>query len=109
MRPSGAACPHRRERSALAPDLPTAAESGLPSLVYVSWYGAWAPKATPLEIIVTLNGMMNEATKDLVSSGRLATLGIEPVTETPEQFASYIAADVARNAELLKAADFKPE
>lgn len=46
--------------------------------------------------------------KEIAASGRLDTLGIEAVTETPDEFAAYIAKDVKRNADLLKAANFQP-
>jgi hypothetical protein len=43
-----------------------------------------------------------------MNSGRLADLGIEAVAETPEEFARFIAVEVARGAELLRSANFKP-
>lgn len=96
-------------RSSVAPDIPTAAESGYPGLVYVSWYGFWAPKGTPADRVQFLNRSINEAVAELAKSGQFAALGIEPVSESVEQFRKYIAADVAQSAELLKGAGFKPE
>lgn len=96
------------KRTSLAPDIPTAAEAGMPGLEYTSWYGVWGPKTTPKPIVTWLNTSMNDAVKELASSGRLATLGIEPVIETPEDFAAYVEKDVKRNSELLRIADFKP-
>jgi tripartite-type tricarboxylate transporter receptor subunit TctC len=96
------------KRSALAPDIPTAAESGMPGLEFASWYGIWGPRGVPNEAVQWLNAAANEATRDLATSGRLADLGIEPVAETPEEFARFIAAEVARNAELLRSANFTP-
>ena len=97
------------KRSHVAPDIPTAAESGYPGLVYVSWYGLWAPKGTPVDRVQFLNKAVNEAVAELTKAGSFAALGIEPVTESVEQFRKYIAADVAQSAELLKEAAFKPE
>jgi tripartite-type tricarboxylate transporter receptor subunit TctC len=97
------------KRSALAPDVPTFKESGLPNFAFESWYGVWAPKDTPADRIAALNAAINTATAELAKSGALAQLGIEPVTETPAQFRSYIAAEVKEGAELLKDAGFKPE
>ncbi len=97
-----------RKRSALAPDIPTAAESGMKGLEFVSWYGFWGPKDLPAEIVAWLNGAANAATRDLAKSGRFAELGQEPVTGTPEDFARYIAADFKRSEALLKAAKFEP-
>lgn len=96
------------KRSKLAPQIPTAAEAGMPGLEFVSWYGIWGPKTMPADLVATINAVANEAVKDVAASGRLDTLGIEPVTETPAQFADYIARDVKRNSDLLKAANFQP-
>jgi len=96
------------KRSALAPDIPTAAESGMTGLEFVSWYGFWGPKDLPAEIVAWINTAANAATRDLVKSGRFAELGQEPITGTPEDFARYIEADFKRNAALLKAAKFEP-
>lgn len=96
-------------RSPLAPEVPTVAESGIAGFSYVSWYGVWAPKDTPAERIATLNSAINAAVAQLAKSGALASLGIEPVSATPEQFRRYIADDVAQGAALLKQAGFRPE
>jgi len=98
-----------RKRSALAPDLPTVQESGMPNFAYASWYGVWAPKDTPADRVTALNAAINTAVTELAKSGALANLGIEPVTETPEQFKRFIAAEVTQGAELLKSAGFRPE
>lgn len=97
------------KRSALAPDIPTVSESGLPEFAYASWYGAWAPRDTPPDRIAVLNAAFNAATAELAKSGAWAALGVEPVTETAEQFERHIAAEVAEAAELLKSAGFRPE
>ena len=57
----------------------------------------------------TLNGWVNDAVKALAADGRLAPLGIEPFTETPQFFAKYIAEDHERSEKLLKAANFQAE
>ena len=97
------------KRSPLAPEIPTVAESGLPRYTYESWYGVWAPKGTPPERVTALNAAINAAVAELGKSGAFAKLGIEPVSETPEQFRAFVAKDVAESAELLKSSDFKPE
>lgn len=96
------------KRSSLAPDIPTAAESGLPGLEHATWYGVWGPKGMPDDIVTTLNAAINESIKSLAQEGRLAKLGIEPVTETPAQFLEFSKKDLARNTELLKSVDFQP-
>ncbi len=97
------------KRSSVAPDVPTAAESGYPGLVYVSWYGVWAPKGTPDDRVQFLNKAINKATEELAKAGSLAALGVEPVVESVDAFRKYIANDVAQSAGLLKEAGFKPE
>ncbi|NML18245.1 Bug family tripartite tricarboxylate transporter substrate binding protein [Azohydromonas caseinilytica] len=97
------------KRSPLAPEIPTVQESGIPNFSYASWYGVWAPKDTPAERIAFLNTTINAAVSEIGKSGAYAKLGIEPVTESTEQFKRYIASDVAQSAELLKSAGFKPE
>ena len=96
-------------RSKVAPDVPTAAESGFPGMVYESWYGVWAPKGTPDDRVQLLNKAVNKAVAELEKSGALEALGIEPVQENTEQFRKYVASDVSRSADLLKDAGFKPE
>ena len=96
------------KRTRLAPDIPTIAEGGLAGFDHVSWYGLWGPKAVVPALVTTLNQLFNAAVKQLDTEGRLAKLGIEPITEAPQQFTDYAAKYVTRNAELLKAAKFEP-
>jgi tripartite-type tricarboxylate transporter receptor subunit TctC len=97
------------KRSTLMPEVPTVQEAGIPGYAYESWYGVWAPKGTSADRIAQLNAAINAAVSELGKSGAFASLGIEPVTETPEQFKRFIASDVAQSAELLRSAGFKPE
>jgi tripartite-type tricarboxylate transporter receptor subunit TctC len=96
-------------RSQLMPDVPTLQEAGMPGITYASWYGVWAPKDTPAERVKMLNEAINTAVAEQAKAGAWATLGIEPVKETVEQFSRFIAKDVAQSADLLKSAGFKPE
>ncbi|HEY4919452.1 MAG TPA: tripartite tricarboxylate transporter substrate-binding protein [Xanthobacteraceae bacterium] len=98
-----------RKRSALAPDIPTMAELGLPQLDLGAWWGMWGPPKMPTEVVHTINGWVNAAVKALAAEGRLAALGIEPVEETPEAFAKFVIADLARSAQILSAAKFAPQ
>jgi len=98
-----------KKRTALAPEIPTAAESGLPGLEVVAWFGMWGPRAMPADIVKVLNTACADAMRELAESGRLVAIGVAPVYETPEEFGSYEAAEVARNAELLKSVNFQPQ
>lgn len=97
------------KRSKLAPDLPTAAESGVPGLAVVPWFAMWGAKGTPADVVKVLNEAANGAIQELAASGKLAAVGIEPVNETPETFAKFAASEVQRSGELLKAAGFQPQ
>lgn len=97
------------KRSAVMPNVPTAVESGYPKFVTESWYGMWAPKATPVDRVQFLNKAVNEAVSQLAKSGAFEPLGIEPVTESVEDFRKYMTGYVAESADLLKGAGFKPE
>lgn len=97
------------KRSAVMPQVPTAVESGYPKFVTESWYGVWAPKATPPERVQFLNQSINEAVQQLAKAGAFEPLGVEPVVESVEEFRKYMAAYIAESADLLKGAGFKPE
>jgi tripartite-type tricarboxylate transporter receptor subunit TctC len=97
------------KRSVLAPEVPTAAESGMPSLEFTAWFGFLGPKGMPPDVVARLNGVFNESGRRLAEENKLAPLGTEPVAETPEAFARFIRAQVDRNTRLLQGAGFKPE
>ncbi len=96
-------------RSAVAPEIPTAAEAGMPGLEFASWYGIWGPKGLPRGIVARINTEMQQVMAEPAVVRRLTELGFEPVAESPEAFASFIDRDVAHNAALLRAANFQPE
>jgi tripartite-type tricarboxylate transporter receptor subunit TctC len=97
------------KRSAVMPNVPTAVESGFPKFVTTSWYGIWAPKATPEDRVQLLNKAANEAVRQLEKSGAFDQLGIDAVTESTDEFRRFTGQYVTENAELLKGAGFKPE
>ena len=98
-----------KKRSALAPDIPSMAEAGLPQLDFGAWWAMWGPPGLPVDLTHTHNGLVNDAVKALAAEGRLDALGIEPAAETPEAFAQYLKVDLDRSAKLLKAANFQPQ
>jgi tripartite-type tricarboxylate transporter receptor subunit TctC len=91
------------------PDVPTAAESGLAGLEFSSWYGLWGPKDLPKDIVKRVNAVLVEAVREPAVVEKLTTLGFEPVSGTPEEFAAVIASDLARNTALLNAIKFEPQ
>jgi tripartite-type tricarboxylate transporter receptor subunit TctC len=98
-----------RERSPLAPEIPTLIEAGLPDFEFYSWYGVWAPKGTPAAICEKLNAVLTESMRDADSAERLKSLVVEPVSQTVPEMQRYIDAEVQRNVELLRLANFQPE
>lgn len=92
-----------------APEIPTAAEAGMPGLVFGSWYGLWGPKGLPAAEVARLNGAMQDAMRDPAVAERVRQLGFEPVAEDAAAFDRFVRADVARSAELLRLANFQPE
>lgn len=97
------------KRSSLAPEIPTAAESGMPSLAFGSWFGFFGPKGMPPDVVAKLNIVFNETSQKLAAENRLTELGVEPVAETPEEFGRFVRAQVALGTKLLQSAGFKPE
>jgi tripartite-type tricarboxylate transporter receptor subunit TctC len=96
------------KRSALAPDLPTVAESGLPGFDVVGWYGLAAPAATPKPAIAKLNADANRALKspELIEQFRLQ--GYEPVGGTPEEATAWIKSEVMRWTTVIREAGIEP-
>jgi len=98
-----------KKRTPLAPDIPTMTELGQPELDFGAWWAMWGPPGMPADLVITLNGWVNDAVKALGTDGRLAALGIEPIAASPEAFAQFIRADYERSSKLLKAANFQPQ
>jgi tripartite-type tricarboxylate transporter receptor subunit TctC len=98
-----------KERSALAPAVPTMTEAGLPGFEFQSWYGVWAPKGTPADICQGVNALMQETMRDPAIVQRLTSQVLEPVTESIEDNRRFIAAEIARATELLRSVNYQPE
>jgi tripartite-type tricarboxylate transporter receptor subunit TctC len=90
-------------RSALAPELPTIAESGLPGFVSQTWFGVYGPRGLTSELTSRLNAEVNAALRSADVQERFARLGAEAApANTPAQFAALVAADSARWATLIR-------
>ena len=83
------------KRSPLAPDLPPVADT-LPGFESNTWFGLYGPKGLPAEVVNRVNTAANQALSDPEVRAKLTTLGIEPVTSTPAQFAKMVADDQAK-------------
>jgi tripartite-type tricarboxylate transporter receptor subunit TctC len=95
------------KRSAALPDVPTFIESGLANFEAVSWVGIFAPAKTPKAIVDKLQREIAAALQAPAVKERYAVLGIDPVGNTPEQFAEQVKADLARWGEVVRAANIK--
>jgi len=91
------------KRSPLLPELPTMSEGGLPGFVTETWYGLLTPAGTPRAIIDLLNGVAVKAVRSPEFRDRLAKMGADPIAESPEFFARYLAAEIERWAKVVKA------
>ena len=91
------------KRSSVLPELPTVAEAGLPGFEVVNAYGVLAPAGTPSEIVLKLQQEIARILNLPDVKERLMGLGAEPVGSTPAQFGSYLRAEVAKWAKVVKA------
>jgi tripartite-type tricarboxylate transporter receptor subunit TctC len=97
------------KRSDALPDVPTLAEAGVPGYDSTQWYGVLAPAGTPRPIVTRLHGEIVRALRAPDVRERLAADGAEPVGSSPEEFAAFIRAEIAKWAKVAKAAGIQPE
>lgn len=89
--------------SALVPELPTVAESGLPGFEASSWYGLLAPAGMPPAIVVSLYKQVVRVLRSPQVQSRFSGEGAEPIGNTSEEFARKIRADIAKWARVVRA------
>jgi tripartite-type tricarboxylate transporter receptor subunit TctC len=97
-----------KQRLPQYPNVPTVAESGVPGFEAVSWYGLWAPRATPREVVVRVNSDVQRVFADKDFREKF----LEPnflgsIEGNPEQFAAYIKAEAAKWSKVIKDANLK--
>ena len=97
------------QRSPIAPEFPTVAESGVPGYEAVSWYALYVPKQTPAEIINKINADTVKMLNDSVVKEKYLTLGIVASGTTPDALAAMNAKDAARWAPIIKSANIRGE
>jgi len=97
------------QRAVALPDVPTTREAGVDNLEVPIWYGMLAAAATPRDIITRLNSELTKALTSADLKERLKGAGIEPMTNTPEQFGTFIRSENLRFAKVIKDAGIKPE
>jgi tripartite-type tricarboxylate transporter receptor subunit TctC len=97
------------KRSPFLPELPTISESGLRGFDIGTWFGVFAPASTPREIVMRLNAEIARALQTPVMKERLATLGAEAMPNTPEAFAAFVKAEMAKYREIVRASGAKAD
>jgi tripartite-type tricarboxylate transporter receptor subunit TctC len=96
------------KRSPAAPEIPTVAESGMKGFEFVSWYGLWGPKNLPADVSMKLQTEIARILAQPEMKQRLSALGFEPIGSTSDQFAKYIASEMAKYAKIIADAKIKP-
>jgi tripartite-type tricarboxylate transporter receptor subunit TctC len=85
-----------KRRFAGAPDIPTAAEAGLPGFEATSWFGVCAPARTPPDLVARLNRDIVEIVRTPGVRKWLLAQGAEPIPSTPEEFGAHIKSEIVR-------------
>jgi tripartite-type tricarboxylate transporter receptor subunit TctC len=96
-------------RTALLPEVPTIAESGLPGYALANWFGLLAPAATPKQVLVQLSGDVLKILKQEDLQKKIADLGADVVGNSAEEFRAAMRAESAQWAEVIKAAGIRVE
>jgi tripartite-type tricarboxylate transporter receptor subunit TctC len=97
------------ERSPLAPELPTMVEAGVPGYEMTAWNAIFAPKGTPTEIVGRLHAELARVLHAPAMKEQCATLGAEPIGNTPAELAAFLKADQARWGRIIRERGIKPE
>lgn len=95
------------ERSPSMAEIPTCAESGMPGLVAVNWWGVLLPAGTPRAIVQKFHADIVKVMKDADLKERFAQLGVDAVSSSPEEFSAFMRAEAIKYAKLIKEADIK--
>jgi tripartite-type tricarboxylate transporter receptor subunit TctC len=97
------------QRSSMAPEIPTLAESGVPGYEVTSWYGLVVPAGTPHDIVARLNSVAAAALGNPEVKKRFATTDLEPAGSTPAQFGALIRSEVAKWAKVIRESGMRVE
>jgi tripartite-type tricarboxylate transporter receptor subunit TctC len=95
------------KRSAVAPELPTVAEAALPGFEFDVWYGMMFPGGTPAPIIRKANAEIVKLLKSPAIGQRFAAVGVEPVSDTPEEFRDVLRREIVKWRDVAQKAHVK--
>ena len=96
-------------RTAAAPEVPTIAEAGLPGFEATNWYSILGPAGMPRPIVDRLNRDVGRALSVPDAKDRLAGVGAEVATQSPDEFAAFIRSEIDKWAKVIRAAGIKVE
>ena len=94
------------------PEIPTSEESGVPGLYASGWFGFFAPKGTPKDVVTKLNDAMVRVLNEPAVRTRFAQLGLDmasPERQTPEGLAAFHKAEIEKWWPIIKSANIKAE
>ena len=98
-----------KKRSSALPNIPTMQESGVEGYDTSTWYGLWAPKGTPADIVNKLSQTAQEALKKPDVIAQYQRMGAEPVGSTPAEFQAYMKSEGKKWAEIVKLSGAKAD
>jgi len=90
------------KRSSSLPQIPTMQESGIADYATSTWYGLWAPKNTPPEIVGKLAQAAQQALRKPEVAAQYQRMGAEPVGSSPQEFLAYMRSEEKKWAEIVK-------
>jgi len=97
-----------KERMAELPDVPTIAENGLKDFDVTAWYGVWAPKNTPSEIIDVINAAMRKVSSTEAAHKRMKALSVSPSDMTAKEFEVFAEKERSTWLDVMKKANMQP-
>ncbi len=97
------------QRSRMAPEVPTVAEAGVPGYEFNVWYGMMAPGGTPRPIVTKLAGEIARLLKAPVVLERFAVAGLEPISNSPDEFTALLKSEIPEWSKIAKAANIRVE
>lgn len=97
------------KRSAVVPEFPTIAESGVPGYEISNWFGIVVPAATPKPVITRLNAEIVNAINLSDIKKRIIGLGADPIGGTPDELTAYTRSEIVKWAKVVKAAGIAPQ
>ncbi len=98
-----------KQRTALAPDLPSMVEAGVAGYELTAWFAAFAPAKTPKPVVDQLQAALHAALADRAATDRMLAAGIEAEKSSSEELKAFVVSETKKWADLVKAAGIQPE